>query len=271
MNDIWIYCTEKMTILFVCLFLIHLHQCIGQSVDYWSENFENSLDCESKDEIENLSNKNPSQCEEVPTKNGKESAFNLCKTQLTIRLQKLCVFSVVEKQGDLTCCFVKHKCYLWYKQDDGIQVSMMLEHANEYLKDKHAYLNKNIKPYGYKTCHPLDSLDASKCTKDCDGLSKEAFAKNCTSNGGLFKCCVRRQRGWIHKFNWCCTLPMCTYPPGGISNTVFDGLTELKSRNQQNVHRAHELFFSNDTMWIEDYRCLNLTVIKILKSGTHMS
>ena len=42
-----------MTILFFCLFLIHLHQCIGQSVDYWSENFENSRECESKDEIEN--------------------------------------------------------------------------------------------------------------------------------------------------------------------------------------------------------------------------
>ena len=138
MNDIWIYCTEKMTILFFCLFLIHLHQCIGQSVDYWNENYENFLDCESKDEIENLSNKNPSQCEEVPIKNGKESAFNLCKTRLTIRLQKLC--EIVEKPGDLmyhkrkgfiTFCFVKHKCFNWYDQDGGIEVSMMIDGAKE--------------------------------------------------------------------------------------------------------------------------------------------
>ena len=243
MNEIWICCTEKIMLLIVYLVLIHFQQCIGQSDGFWCDNFENSLACESKDE--NLSNKYPSQCEDVPIKNGEESAFILCKTRLTIRLQKLCDFSIVENWGDLmyckkrefiTCCFVKHKCFLWYDQDDGmnIKVSMMIGHAKEYLKDAHAYLNTTIKPTGYKTCHPLDSLDVSKCAKDCEGLAKEAFAKNCTSNGGLFKCCIRR-----HGCNFCCTLPMCTYRTGGISNTVFDGLTELKWRNQYNVHQAN--------------------------------
>ena len=198
-----------MTLLSFCLFLIHLQQSIGQSDDYWSNDFENALDCESKDDIENLSNKNPSQCEDVSIRNGEARAFSLCKTRLTIRLQKLCDFSIVEKPGDLmyckrrgfvTCCFDNHKCLLWNDQDD-LKVSMMIWHVQEYLKDKHAYLNSIIKPTGYKTCHPLDSLDASKCTKDCEGLAKEPFAKYCTASGGLFKCCVRRQRGWVHKCN----------------------------------------------------------------------
>ena len=40
-------------------------------------------------------------------------------------------------------------------------------------------------------CHHIEGYDASHCDQDCKQLAKEDFAKNCTQNGGFFKCCIR--------------------------------------------------------------------------------
>ena len=53
---------------------------------------------------------------------------------------------------------------------------------------------------GYKTCHVLNSsLDASICAKDCEGLKKQKFATECKDNGGLYKCCIRRDAAFCHE------------------------------------------------------------------------
>ena len=53
---------------------------------------------------------------------------------------------------------------------------------------------------GYKTCHVLNSsLDATVCAKDCDRLKKEDFATNCGDEGGLYKCCIRRDKAFCHE------------------------------------------------------------------------
>ena len=70
---------------------------------------------------------------------------------------------------------------------------------------------------GYKTCHMLNSsLDATICAKvfallllfslidqifvkDCDRLKKHKFAKDCKNRGGLYKCCIRRDKAFCHE------------------------------------------------------------------------
>ena len=39
------------------------------------------------------------------------------------------------------------------------------------------FLNKLVKSMGYKTCHHLNSLDASQCADDCKKLENKKFAK----------------------------------------------------------------------------------------------
>ena len=53
---------------------------------------------------------------------------------------------------------------------------------------------------GYKTCHVLNSsLDATVCAKDCDRLKKQDFATTCKAKGGLYKCCIRRDKAFCHE------------------------------------------------------------------------
>ena len=58
----------------------------------------------------------------------------------------------------------------------------------EYLTKPENFLDKNIRPMGYKTYHVLNSsLDATVCAKDCDRQKKNEFAKDCKKKGGLFR------------------------------------------------------------------------------------
>ena len=75
-----------------------------------------------------------------------------------------------------------------------------LEDATSYLKNTKEYLDDLVKSAGYSSCRPLGtSLDTSKCAKDCEELSKQDFAKNCTAKGGFFKCCIRRDKARCHE------------------------------------------------------------------------
>ena len=183
--------------------------------DYWSDDFDTGHQCENPEEIVKLSNMN--HCKYVRFKSD-EQALRLCKTHLTSLLQKKCEQSRVKnpgellycnKRGALTCCFANESCETW----TNIQTSIHMN-AKEYLMDRNNVLNNLVKLSGYKTCHHLDSLDASKCANDCKKLEKGEFAKNCKSTGGLFKCCIRRDKRSCHECRYCCTLTMCTRPPG---------------------------------------------------------
>ena len=147
----------------------------------------------------------PVRCEQTrfKNKNGTQKAFSDCKILLTIRLQKLCDFSSVESPGDLVycnqrqtirCCFVNEKCMEW-TQFQNTAFGM----AKRYLEDKRGFLKGEVRTVGYKSCHHIDSSDVSRCAKDCKKLNKTDFARDCRKNGGLFKCCIRRDRRYCHE------------------------------------------------------------------------
>jgi hypothetical protein len=176
-------------------------------------------------------------------------------------LQKKCEYSKIKNAGELlyckqrgvvTCCFANESCDSWPSLQNKIYTN-----AREYLINKTDVLNKLVKSMGYKTCHHLNSLDASQCADDCKKLENEKFAKTCKSKGGLFKCCIRRDKRSCHECRYCCTLPMCTMPPGGKEYTEFDGLEDLKLVSQKNVLKANDLFFSTEHIYKDDdYHCL---------------
>ena len=199
---------------------MHMHYVICQQVDYWSDDFDSGQNCEKNNEIEKLKRMNPSQCKIV---NGEtdEEAFSKCKRHLTTVLQKKCEFSEVKNPGELfyckirgrvTCCFGNESCKTWFDI-----YGSFTEKGREYLMNRTNVLNNLVKITGYKTCHHLKSLDASKCANDCKKFEKGKFARNCKSTGGLFKCCIRRDKWKCHECRYCCTLPMCTKSPGRVS------------------------------------------------------
>ena len=130
--------------------------------------------------------------------------------------------------------------------------------ARDYLRNKTYVLNESlIKSVGYKSCYHIDSLDASKCAEDCKKLESEEFGKNCSESGGLFKCCVRRDDKSCHECRFCCTLPMCTYEPGGRDNTIFDIDHDIELKDQKIQIKANHIFFNDHHIFkAGDYRCL---------------
>jgi len=232
-----------------------------QADDYWSEDFDTTRICDSPDEVRELGAKDPSQCSSVSIKNSTEEAFSTCKRNIRSKLETKCDYSKVKDPGKIlfcknrgvvTCCFTNETCQSW----QSIQKSIY-RNAKKYLLNKEKVLGSLVKNFGYKTCHALDSLDASKCAKDCENLKTKQFAKNCTESGGLFKCCIRRDKRSCHECRYCCTLPMCTYPPGGKENTKFEGDKEIKLQTQKYVTDAAELFYSKEHVYKNnDYYCL---------------
>ena len=100
-----------------------------------------------------------------------------------------------KKRGNIRCCFENAVCteFMEWGSDD-------LEKATSYLNETLAYLNGLVKSTGYSSCHHLGtSLDTSKCAKDCEKLKRQEFANNCTADGGLFKCCIRRDKARCHE------------------------------------------------------------------------
>ena len=108
----------------------------------------------------------------------------------------------------ITCCFDQHECIRdWAElQEHAVNVSRYLvilppaQIHREYLKDPPAYVQTQLMPMGYKTCHILNnSLDASVCADDCKKWEKQKFAKKCAKDGGLLKCCIRRYAALCHE------------------------------------------------------------------------
>ena len=177
-------------------------------------------------------------------------------------LERKCAFTHIEKTGKLaycedrdviTCCFYDERCSTWEEMHNHVY-----EDAKEYLTNTTAAIEKFVKVKGYSTCHHLGtSLDASVCADDCKELEKGEFAQKCTEDGGLFKCCIRRDKEKCHECRFCCTLPMCTYPPGHEDNTWFDGLDNIELKSQDNIFKADDIFFSIEHIYEGyDYHCL---------------
>ena len=149
------------------------------------------------------------------------------------------------------CCVKNEKCDTFEHINNEIYIK-----AKEYLENTTGFINSLVKSVGYKTCHPLQSLNARKCADDCKEQEKSEFAKNCMEGGGLFKCCIRRDKRFCHECRFCCTLPMCVKLPGGKEGTHFESI-KLKLEDQTNRETAGEIFFSTGHRYkSEDYYCL---------------
>ena len=203
-------CISPQILLVVISFSFHV---LGVD-DYWSTDFDSSKECAEQTEVMKLSEKDANQCISTAITDTDEEAFASCKQNLAGLVQKKCSYSGLKdagvllyckNRGEITCCFRNESCNSWTNQKATIYTK-----ASDYLKNNTAYLNSLVQLSGYNSCHHLDSLDASICAKDCEKLEKGQFAKNCASNGGLFKCCIRRDRGSCHECRFCCTLQMCT-------------------------------------------------------------
>ena len=70
----------------------------------------------------------------------------------------------------------------------------MINNSLRFLQDTKTYFEKQIRYFGYDTCHRTNEYDAKECYKDCEKLQRSGFAKTCEKDGGLFKCCIRSEK-----------------------------------------------------------------------------
>ena len=229
--------------------------------EYWDEGFDGSKHCESLNDVQKLQ-QDTEQCRtSLIRESGEESAFKVCLHFLTQRLDNMCQRTEVKDPGKLLycknrgvviCCFKDVKC----ETSENMNINISVR-AKEFLTNTTGFLDYKVNVAGYKTCHRLDSLDASICAKDCKKQEEEMFAEQCRDTGGLFKCCIRRDRRFCDECRFCCTLPICVRSPGGEEGTDFDDY-HLELHDQ--VHEtflAEELYFSHHHRFkTEDYYCL---------------
>ena len=244
------------------VFLMTVLTVSSDSVDidnYWSEDFDSSRNCESSKDVRELGVM--SQCvTQSITDSGDEAAFLLCVHALNEDLVKLCGDSDVLEPGKLLycksrgliqCCFKDHQCDTWKAMNDKMFIK-----AKDFLVNSSGFLEHQVKKLGYKTCHRLNSSDASICAKDCDNQRKGKFAEECRGKGGLFKCCIRRDKRSCHNCRFCCTLPMCSVAPGGKTGTTFED-EHLDLEDQKNEETAVGKFFSLLHRYkTDDYYCI---------------
>ena len=243
-----------------CFLLMQALWTVTATDDYWSSDFDSSKNCESQEEVSKLQ-AGANQCNSVGVKNnGEEAAFHVCVNTLNQLLGKMCEKTKVDdpgkllyckSRGQINCCFKDAKCASWLSMNNKIFVK-----AKDFLENTTSFINLQVKEMGYKTCHRLDSLDATKCAKDCEEQKKSKFAKDCRKKEGLFKCCIRRDKVFCHECRFCCTLPMCVVDPGGEEGTTFEG-AKLELKDQINKKSAADLYFSQYHRYKkEDYYCL---------------
>ena len=86
-----------------------------------------------------------------------------------------------------SCCFVNEKCGgNWDTINDE-----MTQKAVDFLQNPKVFITDLVKKAGYDTCHRTEEYDADQCHQDCQKQEKSDFARNCTKDGGLYKCCIR--------------------------------------------------------------------------------
>lgn len=225
--------------------------------DYWSDEFDVEKNCKKEKEIEELSkDTNSDKCATSTSGVSDAIQWEECKTKLAHKLVKKCAPRLIKKKGDLlyckmrrqtTCCFQNESCV-----EDMTSVNEdIIVKARNFLKHPQKFLEKTVKEKGYDACFQIRGYDASKCYENCKQQEKSVFAKNCTDNGGLYKCCIRRDKEACHECRFCCTLSVCTSP---IGNYFRD--SEKIDQTGQDVS-ATDGFKIDRHLWKNrDYRCI---------------
>ena len=117
----------------------------------------------------------------------------------------------------------------------------------------------NWENLGYDSCHKIDEYDVSKCHKDCKKQEKSKFAKKCKKDGGLYKCCIRRDKAFCHECRYCCSLSVCTMKDG-ITYYKFTNATldkKVGKNHLEGAPGANHGFSTDDRMYKNyDFRCL---------------
>ena len=80
----------------------------------------------------------------------------------------------------------------------------------EFLQQTATYLTQLRDNLGYDSCHRTLGYDAEACAADCAAAQRGEFARNCAARGGLYKCCIRRDKVFCHECRFCCSLSICT-------------------------------------------------------------
>ena len=128
----------------------------------------------------------------------------------------------------------------------------MLNKSLSFLHKPRKFIKGLVKNLGYDKCRKTKRYNAKKCYEDCQKLEKSEFAKNCTAKGGLYKCCIRRDKEFCHECRFCCTLSVCTTPDGSY---FMD--SAVLNRNDSQVITAKIGFQTDMRMYkAPDYRCL---------------
>ena len=129
---------------------------------------------------------------------------------------------------------------------------MMFEKSVGFLKKPRRYLKRTVRDMGYDSCHRTRNYNAQKCSRKCRKMEKGSFARNCTANGGLYKCCIRRDKEFCHECRFCCTLSVCTTKDG----SYFPDSSELNRNDMSQV--SAKIGFQTDMRMYKaaDFRCL---------------
>jgi len=232
----------------------------AQSDDYWSDNYDLEKNCNSEEIISQLDTE--TQCVENMITDPAEAIEN-CKIELYRKAASLCKATRIKSSGEMlyckdrartSCCFHKHEC----EGSWAAISSQMGQKAEAYLTDKDEFF-KTMKSNGYKTCHPLGGYDASICHADCQEFEKSELADQCKQKGGLFKCCIRRDKAFCDECRFCCTVPFCSHPTNETEIVAHFGESNLPTEegDQPNKVTAIEMLRSRESMYKgEDQRCL---------------
>jgi len=217
--------------------------------DYWSDDFDTGKKCKGGETIKRLLGADPDSGHCAVVSVGTEKMrWEECKRNLAAKLVMLCIPRNIEKTGDLlycnergttSCCFQNEVCGA-----DMVEINnKMLYNSINYLKNKEKYLSNLVDKEGYDSCHPIRGYDASVCEQDCKKLQESEFARNCSKNNGLYKCCIR----------FCCTLSVCT----NMAGTYFKDTKMSEAQNSTIVSQATTGFLVDNNMWKnKDFRCL---------------
>ena len=66
----------------------------------------------------------------------------------------------------------------------------MVQRSKHFLTNTREFLDNWVR-LGHDSCHKTDGYDAEECHQDCKIKGKSDFAKQCKTDGGLYKCCIR--------------------------------------------------------------------------------
>jgi len=193
-------------------------------VDYFDESFDENKNCKHEAEMKQLmdekdDNHEMRRCATVSFSGDhitEAHSWEECKKRTSQKLNhEACNGMGFEDHGKLfyckdrgrtSCCFAEEKCIKFFNSINSAMYRKAL-YFKQHTKD---FLKTWVEQLGFDTCHKIDNYNVDKCHADCKKQEKSKFAKKCKKDGGLFKCCIRRDKEYCHECRYCCTLSVCT-------------------------------------------------------------